>query len=583
MGGLGSCADSTSDNPPTSAASLGGPAPYWQTYAFDGTGAAGLGNGGLTGNRSTIVDHDPTGNTAKDVTRTSAYPAAGTANTAQSATTGGTGPNLLSAVNATGGASGTDNYTYDGSGNLTGRSVSTQGASGNANETLTWDDEGQLATDKNTTTNITSSFVHDAAGNTLMRRDYTSGTQSGTVTLYLGSTELHVSTSNGAVTGTRSYTYPSAPQIVADNLGGLTYEIGNQQGTAGTTVNAANGTVTARRYFTPFGGSRGATPSSWPDDHTFLNKPTDASTGLTTIGARSYDAQTGRFVSADPIFETGDENQMGGYAYAGDDPVSASDPTGQSSGPSPARLCEMNDGVWENGSCNFGPTPAPAPLKPGDPGFIGPVVQTSSSGSPNLFAPGDCGGNVGAQEVTCSSASGGLLGAGAIDTGFSTGNKYYHLLMETEKMKQAGLNSSAEAYKAAAVKMSVLKNNSSYDIFKSMNDSPWIGKGGKLGKAFSNSFLGANAAVSGWSEWDTARDAHHGVIDSGAKTVAAATLDTAASGITVLQAAGAGAAIGGMIDPLGGEIPGALIGSVVGAVASIPVTNMVNNVINWFD
>ena len=329
MGGLGSCADSTSNNPPTSASALGGPAPYWQTYAFDATGAAGLGNGALTGNRSSITDHDTTGNTANDVTRTSAYPAAGTTNTAAAATTGGTGPHLLGSVTATGGASGTDTYTYDGEGNTTGRVVTTQGAgTGNVNEALTWDAEGHLATDANTATNVTASFVYDASGNTLMRRDYTTGSQNGTVTLYLGSTELHMATSNGAVSGQRYYSYPSAPNIVADSTGSLTYEIANPQSTADTTVNAATGKVIARRYSKPFGDTRGTPASSWPDDHTFLGKSTDASTGLTTVGARTYDAQTGRFISADPVFQPQRPQDVGGYAYAGNDPVNGSDPTG---------------------------------------------------------------------------------------------------------------------------------------------------------------------------------------------------------------------------------------------------------------
>lgn len=346
-GGLGSCADSTSDNPPTSASALGGPAPYWQTYTFDATGAAGLGNGAVTGNRSSIVDHDPSGNTAKDVTRTSSYPAAGTTNTAAGAA-GGSGPHLPASVTAAGGASGTDTYTYDGAGDLTGRKVTTQGSAGNATESLTWNDQGELATDSNATTNTTSSFVYDATGTTLIRRDYTTGTQAGTVTLYLGDTQLKLTTASGAVTGLRYYEYAGAPTIVADNLGNLTYEVGNTQGTAGTTVNAANGQVEARRYFTPYGAPRGAAATQWPDDHTFLGDPTDQATGLTTIGARTYDAQTGRFISADPVFESTDQNQLGGFAYAGDDPVSASDPTG--------RYVPVSDGDSSSSSSAYVPT-----------------------------------------------------------------------------------------------------------------------------------------------------------------------------------------------------------------------------------
>uniref|UniRef100_UPI0005AB2CC3 RHS repeat-associated core domain-containing protein n=1 Tax=Streptacidiphilus melanogenes TaxID=411235 RepID=UPI0005AB2CC3 len=60
-----------------------------------------------------------------------------------------------------------------------------------------------------------------------------------------------------------------------------------------------------------------------------------ASTGLVDVGARKYDATTGRFISVDPLFEADDPQSLGGYAYAGDDPVSASDPTGLDDGCDP--------------------------------------------------------------------------------------------------------------------------------------------------------------------------------------------------------------------------------------------------------
>ncbi|WP_370743270.1 RHS repeat-associated core domain-containing protein [Streptomyces sp. LUP47B] len=40
----------------------------------------------------------------------------------------------------------------------------------------------------------------------------------------------------------------------------------------------------------------------------------DTNTGLTHMGAREYDQNTGRFVSADPVFDIADPLQMNGYA-----------------------------------------------------------------------------------------------------------------------------------------------------------------------------------------------------------------------------------------------------------------------------
>jgi hypothetical protein len=36
----------------------------------------------------------------------------------------------------------------------------------------------------------------------------------------------------------------------------------------------------------------------------------------------------GRFISVDPIMDTADPQQMNGYSYADDNPITISDPTG---------------------------------------------------------------------------------------------------------------------------------------------------------------------------------------------------------------------------------------------------------------
>lgn len=54
----------------------------------------------------------------------------------------------------------------------------------------------------------------------------------------------------------------------------------------------------------------------------------DGATGLTIVGARQYDPDTGRFITLDPLLETGDPTQLNGYGYAGNNPVTHADPTG---------------------------------------------------------------------------------------------------------------------------------------------------------------------------------------------------------------------------------------------------------------
>ena len=96
----------------------------------------------------------------------------------------------------------------------------------------------------------------------------------------------------------------------------------------------ADQAVTARRDYTPFNTPRGATNTggqwnqAFPDDHTFLGKTTDATTDLVDMGDRKYDPDTGRFISPDPVFQAASPQSLGGYAYAGNDPINASDPSG---------------------------------------------------------------------------------------------------------------------------------------------------------------------------------------------------------------------------------------------------------------
>jgi RHS repeat-associated protein len=340
VGGLGSCASSARNNPPTAAGARAGqltgtgsgqqpsPAGYWQSWTFDATGAAGLGDGAQTGNRSTQTDHDPAGDTDDDSTATSSFPSAGTVNTAGAATTGGTGPHLLSQVTRTGPDAGTDSYGYDGSGNTTSRKL----AAGN-NETLTWDAENRLASVTDTCNDSTATYLYDANGNRLIRRD--SGGADDGVTLYLGPDEIHLTPGLLGLwqnlSADRYFTQPNAATVIESSDGSTTYEVTNSQGTGETVINAATGWIKARRYTTPYGRTRGDTPlsSQWPDDHTFLGKSTDTSTGLVAVGAREYDPATGRFISADPVFQPNDPQAIGGYAYAANNPVTNSDPSGK--------------------------------------------------------------------------------------------------------------------------------------------------------------------------------------------------------------------------------------------------------------
>ncbi|MFE5515044.1 polymorphic toxin-type HINT domain-containing protein [Streptomyces sp. NPDC056529] len=280
---------------PGSAPKVGGLDAYWHSYTFD-----------AAGNRLSETKHDPLGNTAKDVRRTYAY------------ATGLPTKSRLAEV-TTKGPQGERHelFGYDEVGNTTSRTV--QGDT----QILEWDLEGHL--EKATAGIKETSFVYDAGGNRLIKRD-----PSGT-TLYLPGTELQLDTAGNVTKTTRYYAHPAGPVMVKVAEGGTikkSYLLADRNGTATTSVDADTKTVT-RRKLTPFGEERGTAPSMWPDDKGYLGGTKDASTGLTHLGAREYDPTLGRFVSVDPKMNIAESQTMNPYAYGNNSPVTFADPSGE--------------------------------------------------------------------------------------------------------------------------------------------------------------------------------------------------------------------------------------------------------------
>jgi RHS repeat-associated protein len=198
---------------------------------------------------------------------------------------------------------------------------------------FTYNAEGRTATVTTTagTHTNTSSYLYDADGGLLEQTASVDSTATTRILYLFGGTEqITLDVKAKTFTGLRYYNGPDGTRITRSSSGSVTYQIANAQGTATTAVDASSLAVT-RRAYDPWGNPRGTGPSSWvaPDEnHGFLGKPTDPSSGLNLLGARNYDPTIGRFLTPDPLFEAGDPNQMGGYTYAGDNPASLSDPTG---------------------------------------------------------------------------------------------------------------------------------------------------------------------------------------------------------------------------------------------------------------
>ncbi|MCU7728949.1 polymorphic toxin-type HINT domain-containing protein [Actinoplanes sp. KI2] len=325
---VGDCPAQGTD--PTAATVSSSAGSYWQSYAYS-----------AVGNRTQVVDHSTTGG----VDATTTYHNACDSNCA-----GVTQPHTLA---STSGGSAPTTFGYDPDGHLQTRTPTTS-----AGQSLKWDDEGNLAEVDTTGASPTSTkYLYDADGHQLIRRD------PGRTTLFAGDTQIVVNTSvtpNVLLGAVRTYSHGGTGQAIATRSsldgGTVDYLFNDPHGT-GTLALDTTTQQASRHQYTPYGTQRGsANATAWPDmTHGYLGAAQDTSTGYTDLGARKYDPALGRFISVDPVLETTDANQLGGYAYAGDNPISHSDPSGLCN----ADICAPNLDPQDNGKA-----PSPKPKHP---------------------------------------------------------------------------------------------------------------------------------------------------------------------------------------------------------------------------
>jgi RHS repeat-associated protein len=490
-----------------SGSTVGGPDPYWQSWTYD-----------AAGDRSGQVDHDVTGNAVNDTTTTYTYPTAAQQHT-------------LSNTTATGPNAGTSSYAYDAAGNTT--SI-TGGPTGN--QTLTWNDQGKLATDA--TGAGTSSYVYDADGNLVVRRD------PGQTTLFVGDEQLALNTAANTVSGTRYYTIGGATVAVRTSTGkNPQVLVPDHQGTDLLAIDTGTYGVT-RRQFLPFGGTRGSAPSSWPGDKGYIGGTPDSTTQLENIGAREYDPATGRFLSPDPVLASDSPNQLGGYDYAGNDPVTGSDPTGMlmNCGPDGV-LCgirqqgqsddeyQQERSYWQQYYKAHPPNPTPS--------------YDSSSWT--------CGNNYGTGERTCSGINGGVAAASAPQ---AAADQIAQKVADAAKKMRTG--ETPEIRSDAAKVLNALRNNPGMKMISRAGKQEWVGDAGRV-------LLVVGAGYSFVSGYASAHDA--GRTDDEALKIGAtdAAVNTLAGWGGAEGGAWAGAAIGSAIAPGIGTLIGAGVGALVGS------------------
>ncbi|MFE3268906.1 RHS repeat-associated core domain-containing protein [Streptomyces sp. NPDC059215] len=279
-------------------ANLGGAGPYWTSYSYADDGV-----------RTTETAHTASSTTTNTYCYDSTKVHQLIATTTKSSCAGVVGT-----------------YGYNATGDITGR------PNGTDTQSLTWNSRGRLdtLTEKSSSgsTKSTTSHIYDADGTLLIRRN-----TGGETVLYLdGVTEVHLDTSTSTAKYWAQRHYTAADSTIAlrsSKPGGptLSWLAADRHGTSSLAVDATNQAVT-KRYTTPFGAPRAGGTGTWPDDKAFLGKATDPTSNLTYVGAREYDPVTGRFLSVDPLLDTGDAQSLNGYTYADNNPTTGSDPTG---------------------------------------------------------------------------------------------------------------------------------------------------------------------------------------------------------------------------------------------------------------
>ncbi|SER87992.1 RHS repeat-associated core domain-containing protein [Streptomyces sp. yr375] len=280
---------------------VGGPDAYWQSYQYD-----------EAGNRKTLVEHDTTGDPAKDVTRSYLYGKAGVG-----------GPNALAEIKSTGPQGERLNtFAYDKAGNTVGRQ------NGGTNQTLEYDIEGQL---RKVTEPVegggtkSTSYLYGADGERLIRTG-----ADGSRTLYLAEAELTVDAANSTAKAERFYPHPDGSTTVRATGGVRQLMLADHHGTSHTVVDMVDPAMgVTRRKSMPFGEARGEQPTAWPGQRGFVGGTVDKDTGLTRLGARDYDPATGRFLTVDPMVDYGQPATMNPYAYSNNAPATFSDPSGE--------------------------------------------------------------------------------------------------------------------------------------------------------------------------------------------------------------------------------------------------------------
>ncbi len=201
-------------------------------------------------------------------------------------------------------SAGASTYTYDANGNM---------LTGNG-KTFGWDAQDRLASV--TQGSSVTSFLYGAGHDRLQK------TQGANTTLYFNEA---IEQTNGS---SIQYYYAGCILVAKkDAAGTKTWYHADRLGSIRLMTNAAGAEVKDYDY-RPFGEVLSSS-GSMSNERGFTGQIADAETGLMYFNARYYDANLGRFISADTQVQAEDDPQdLNAYSYCGNNPVNNIDPTG---------------------------------------------------------------------------------------------------------------------------------------------------------------------------------------------------------------------------------------------------------------
>ena len=243
---------------------------------------------------------------------------------------------------------GTTAYGYDAAGNLTqvGTSTNTFNAGDELTATSTgttyaYNEDGER-TEAEPAAGPTTSYSYDQAANLTAVKRPAQGTTPAIEDAYTYNGQgLRVSQSSTA--GTSFLTWDateSLPLVLADGTnyyvygpeglafeqisggGAVLYLHHDQQGST-RLLTGSTGTTEGSFAYGAYGGLTASTGAA-TTPLGYAGQYANGDTGLTYLRARSYDAASGQFTTPDPMLASTGEP----YAYAGDDPINSSDPSG---------------------------------------------------------------------------------------------------------------------------------------------------------------------------------------------------------------------------------------------------------------